>query len=228
MSEADAFSPARHRLAGVLLDQGSAALIRLATTRWLAGATVSVIALCVGATAPGLVHLASAEPLPKERCQELAAERTLLEGGGAGDNVQRGPEWAKANLTPEQISYVRRLIEVREDLLFRCRTFELADDDSPPSSAPAMAPLPVRKPAAPHAVKADAGVPPPVRPERVEWKAKAVPANQAGTVKDGASAVGGAKPKLRGTLPASQKATSAAVPAPAQKSQPTSQPAGGN
>jgi hypothetical protein len=34
--------------------------------------------------------------------------------------MERGPEWALANLPPEKIASIRRLIEVEEQLEFRC------------------------------------------------------------------------------------------------------------
>ena len=49
--------------------------------------------------------------------------------GGAGDaregrrarQLAKGPEWAKANLPPDKLEQIRRLIEVDEQLLFRCQ-----------------------------------------------------------------------------------------------------------
>lgn len=154
------------------------------------------LAMCLG-TVP-----AFAEPLPKDKCDALAAELSLLEGGGAAENLLRGPEWAKSNLTAEQIGYVRRLIAVREDLAFRCQSTEFAIDPTLTHSAPADAPLPSRKPAPPpQAVKTGAGVPAPMRPERVE-------------------ATSASPPPLRGTLPATAKAAQQPVPAPQKKAKP--------
>lgn len=108
---------------------------------------------------------AVAEPLPQERCEALIAELQLLEGGGAGDNITRGPEWARQNLAPEQLAYVKRLIEVREAVTFRCRTFAVVREPPPPSVAPADAPSPQRKPeqAAPATKPAGEGMPLPER-----------------------------------------------------------------
>lgn len=228
MSRADALSPDRHWLAGVLVTSGLAAFFHRAATRGFKRAVVSVAVLFSGAIAPCSVGSALAEPLPKERCAELTAERTLLEGGGAAENLERGPEWAKANLTPEQISYVRRLIAVREDLLFRCQSVELVLDDVAPSWAPANAPVPVRKPAVEQPEKLVPVVPPPKRPERAEMKPPGPPANGNNAIKAGAVAVGAPKPTLRGTLPAGPKATTAAVPAPERKVKPVAVPAAGN
>ncbi|MCB1520619.1 MAG: hypothetical protein KDJ37_08585 [Hyphomicrobiaceae bacterium] len=88
-----------------------------------------------------------AEPLPEADCAALRAEEALLEGGGAATNFDRGPEWAKLNLTAEQTKYVERLIGVRESLLFRCRATVVVPDAPRPVVAPEKAPLPRRKPA---------------------------------------------------------------------------------
>lgn len=185
-------------------------------------------------TGCGQLPPAVAEPLPKDQCESLAAERALLEGGGAGENIVRGPEWGKTNLTSEQIAYIRRLIAVREDLLFRCRTYEPVLEAPPPSSAPADAPVPGRKPVTKPAPGKD-NVPPPERPQRIE--AKAAPGGESAAErkpeadgvktaprqeKKAAKAKDKAKPKddalkLRGTLAAPTKPESegaGASPAP--------------
>lgn len=117
-----------------------------------------------------------AEPLPQETCEALDRERDLLEGGGAGANIARGAEWGKSNLTPEQVQYVLRLIEVREQIGFRCRTFAVVREPgppAPPATAPDTVPAPDRRPspaaaaatsaAAPAVAKAAIGVPLPER-----------------------------------------------------------------
>ena len=178
------------------------------------GAVAVALALCGGMPA-------AAEPLEQERCAALAAELALLEGGGAGESILRGPEWAKNNLTPEQINYVRRLITVREDLLFRCRNFEVVRDPPPPSVAPADAPVPSRKPALPAAAKSD-GMPLPARPER------AAGPGADNTARKPADAGQAVKPALRGTLPVPAKNASQTAPLPQRKAPPTPQGAGSN
>lgn len=66
------------------------------------------------------VGAAAAEPLDKETCDKLQAEQTQLEGAGVRSNMANGPEWAKANLTPDKLAQIKRLIEVEELLAFRC------------------------------------------------------------------------------------------------------------
>lgn len=149
--------------------------VRLAHV-WLAALTLATLVLPV-----------AAEPLPSEACEALDRERDLLEGGGAGANIARGAEWGKGNLTPEQVSYVRRLIEVREQIEFRCRTFAVVREPAPPApppTAPDAVPSPDRRPpqtsdavtaaGKPAVAKAAIGVPIPTRatPEPATAKPK--------------------------------------------------------
>lgn len=61
-----------------------------------------------------------AAQLDKDSCGKLKTEQAQLEQGGTRGSLGRGPEWAKANLAPEKLEQIRRLIEVDEQLLFRC------------------------------------------------------------------------------------------------------------
>lgn len=63
---------------------------------------------------------AGAAPLDAETCGKLNGERIQLEFAGAGTNMSKGPEWAKANLSADAVKQVLRLIEVEAQLLFRC------------------------------------------------------------------------------------------------------------
>ncbi len=174
-----------------------------------------VTALAAGILVLGWPSAVSSDPLPKDRCEALVAERALLEAGGADENILKGPEWGKAHLTQQQIEYVRRLIAVRENLLFRCREFDIIRDPPPPSIAPAAAPAPGRKPAPPVTTKPADGIPPPVRPERLEAKANNTGNPDSGPAEAPASQTA-TEPTLRGTLPARTK-RSADVPPPARK-----------
>jgi hypothetical protein len=61
-----------------------------------------------------------AEPLGKEVCNGLRAEHDQLVLAGAKADMERGPEWAKANLALDRIKQIERLIAVGEQLAFRC------------------------------------------------------------------------------------------------------------
>lgn len=61
-----------------------------------------------------------AERLDKRTCQTLKVELAGMLALGVKDDMERGAAWAKANLSPEKLQKVRRLIEVEEQLEFRC------------------------------------------------------------------------------------------------------------
>ena len=63
---------------------------------------------------------ARAAQLDKDSCAKLKTEQAQLEQGGARGSMGKGPEWAKVNLAPDKLEQIRRLIELDEQLLFRC------------------------------------------------------------------------------------------------------------
>jgi hypothetical protein len=63
-----------------------------------------------------------AAPLDAEACGKLQAEHGDLERAGVEKDMEKGPDWAKANLGVEKLQRVQRYIEVEELLLFRCRS----------------------------------------------------------------------------------------------------------
>lgn len=97
------------------------------------------IVVCLAAIAAVVAH-ARAAPLDTESCSKLKVEQTQLENSGVGHNMAKGPEWAKANLAPDKIEQVRRLIEVEEQLLFRCTGRSLVTLPPEPEPDPAAAP----------------------------------------------------------------------------------------
>ncbi|MET0567676.1 MAG: hypothetical protein ABWZ74_01240 [Hyphomicrobiaceae bacterium] len=77
---------------------------------------LAALSLSLGAVA-GVVL---AEPLAKEECDKLQAEQTALTAAGAREQLGRGAEWGKANLSPAQLKSVERYIVLEEQLSFRC------------------------------------------------------------------------------------------------------------
>lgn len=63
---------------------------------------------------------AAAVGLSEEACKDLKTEQSKLVDAGARKDMEKGPEWAKANLSPERLASVARLIEVEEGISFRC------------------------------------------------------------------------------------------------------------
>jgi hypothetical protein len=64
---------------------------------------------------------AAAATLEQEACARLKTELMQLELGGARSSMAKGPEWAKVNLPADKLQQIKRLIEVEEQILFRCQ-----------------------------------------------------------------------------------------------------------
>ncbi len=73
-----------------------------------------LVFLAVGSTA------AWAEKLDKSECNILKAELAGLVALGARENMEQGPQWAQANLPNKKLQDILRLIEVEDQLEFRC------------------------------------------------------------------------------------------------------------
>jgi len=76
-------------------------------------------ALTLAASLAGLAP-AAAVPLDPAACEELREKVETLRGEGAAADMARGPEWARANLAPERLQRIGTLLEVEEQLNFRC------------------------------------------------------------------------------------------------------------
>lgn len=79
-------------------------------------AAIAVCAAWLGAEPPP----ASAASLGKEECDKLHAEQAELTATGVRAQFDRGAEWGKANLPPDQLPRVQRFIALEEQLSFRC------------------------------------------------------------------------------------------------------------
>lgn len=108
------------------------------------GVIAGSLLLLAGATA-------AAVPLDSGTCRLLHEERVQLEQAGVRDRMAKGPEWAAANLPASELKDIQRLIELDEQVNFRCPELlaALVTD-------PSMVPLPKRRPA-------EVGVPLPKR-----------------------------------------------------------------
>lgn len=178
----------------------------------------SVMAITCGFVAIGIASSGlQAEPLPQDKCATLVTERDLLEGGGTAANLEKGADWGRANLTAEQLNYVRRLLAVREALLFRCRSFDVVRAPPPPSVAPESAPLPGRKPDLPKPKKSARGESVPARPQEKR-------AEQPRPRDDAYRPPGSAGPGLRGTVPEPPIRKTEVPVMPARKPKPPAEP----
>jgi hypothetical protein len=127
-----------------------------------------------------------AAPLDKEGCANLKAEQGQLENAGTRGNMAKGPQWAKTNLEPDKLDQVRRLLEVDEQLLFRCQgrpLVNLPNDPTDPDPAAREPGTDAAKsaPAAkvPKAPKKEVAKKDPGKQEPAKKKAAAQPANPA-------------------------------------------------
>jgi hypothetical protein len=117
------------------------------------------------ATVFGLLAVAgevAAAPLSKDECEAVKSEQSGLVGKGVRADMEKGVDWAKANLDQARMQLVARLIEVDEQVLFRCATRPSGivgegQERPPPTEAKAAAePAAAAQPAAPGAKDAGA------------------------------------------------------------------------
>jgi hypothetical protein len=76
-----------------------------------------LIVAAVSVAGPGV---AWATKLDKAACTDLSTELTAVMATGVKADMERGPGWAKANMPPERLESVRRLLELEDQLEFRC------------------------------------------------------------------------------------------------------------
>lgn len=74
-----------------------------------------VLALPMGGISP-----AAAVPLDAPACEQLQTQLDTLRNEGAAADMARGPEWARANLPLARLQRIETLLEVEEQLNFRC------------------------------------------------------------------------------------------------------------
>jgi hypothetical protein len=97
---------------------------------------------------------AVAEPLDKDSCVGLQSQRNKLLTREMRAALDRGPDWVKTHLNPEELEQVRQFLLVEEKIEFRCRGGGVAKpaEKAPETTTTAdVVPLPDRKPAPPTA-----------------------------------------------------------------------------
>ena len=68
----------------------------------------------------GSLVAALAAKLDKTACNELSTELAGIVASGVRGDMGRGPDWAQSNLPPERLRSIRRMLEVEQQLEFRC------------------------------------------------------------------------------------------------------------
>jgi outer membrane biosynthesis protein TonB len=132
-----------------------------------------------------LAPMGSAQKLEKEQCDAVKAEQTKLGGRKLRDALEKGPDWAKANLSAAEFAAMAAFIDLEERLLFRCPqpkpqkaavakeqpALDVVEDDDKPGAKAAKAgekaekkPAPPKKAAAETAKPAAESKPKPAQP----------------------------------------------------------------
>jgi len=167
----------------------------------------------------------AAEPLDKEACDRLQAEKQALVVLGVDKEFAKGPDWAKANLGLPELNLLKRFMTLDEQLKFRCGmsmvTLDIPDEpgdvfDGDVVAAPAPPPLPSRRD---QAVLKPAAVNPAGGPAVAKPANPAPPVNAAGAPAVAKPALPAAKPENAATkpaMPAAVPAKPAPKPAPAK------------
>ena len=97
---------------------------------------------------------ALAAALDADACKKLQTERQALTVLGVDKYFEKGPVWAKANLTAADLNLVKRYLDVYEQLKFRCEKVVAIveppdepdeDDDGAAASNGRVPPLPERR-----------------------------------------------------------------------------------
>jgi hypothetical protein len=150
-----------------------------------------------------------AEPLDAATCGLLKGEQGRMEQTGVRSSMDKGPAWAKSNLAADKLDQIRRLMELDEQLLFRCSTRNLVE-------------LPPDADADPAAAKADDEGKAPAAP-KTDAPAAPVAKSKSGTAKNAAAPAAKAQPKE-----AAKTAPEAAKAAPAKKKPESAKAAAGS
>ena len=184
----------------------------------------------------GLLPAAAfAAKLDNVACAALTDERNAITATGVKAEMDRGPEWAKANMPPERLQSALRLLEVEDQLEFRCarrgkpskpeQTAVPATPPAPASGAPSAAVKNSAQDSAQDSTKAAEQPPPRVSPmPPTDQKSTSAPSMPAPTIQPPVAL----KPAHVVPAPPTQR-TSAAPPAAAPSSplvKPVNAPAG--
>lgn len=94
---------------------------------------------CAIALAASLVlataAFATQPKIDAETCAQLRLEETKFRQSGILNDISKGAEWAKANLTPERLRDVEHYLTLGEQVEFGCRDAKLSPDAEKASEA---------------------------------------------------------------------------------------------
>jgi hypothetical protein len=92
---------------------------------------ITLAASLVSATAA----FATQPKIDAETCAQLRLEESKFRQSGILNDMSKGPEWAKANLTPERLRAVEHYLTLGEQVEFGCRDAKLSADAEKASEA---------------------------------------------------------------------------------------------
>lgn len=75
--------------------------------------------------------------LDKDTCTQLRLEQTKSLKSGIVNDISKGPEWAKTNLSADRVREIARYIKLDEEVRFGCRDAKLSADAEKASKAAA-------------------------------------------------------------------------------------------
>lgn len=101
-----------------------------------------------------------AERLDASACDGLRGEQARLVSAGARRDMERGPEWARANLGRDRLDQIAKLMSVDEQLIFRCTVLQ-----PHPAAVEASGPVPAKSKTK-HAKAADGDTPSEGKPKK--------------------------------------------------------------
>lgn len=85
-----------------------------------------VSVLAGAASAPAIAGGADAGA--PDKCAQLMVEQTHYKERGVVDDMNKGADWGKANLSPERLREIRDYLALEEELKFGCREATLLID----------------------------------------------------------------------------------------------------
>lgn len=128
---------------------------------WTSARWTRVAFVLMLSAASGSVHAAK---LDKEACAGLASELAAITATGIKAEMERGPDWGKANMSADRLRDVRRVLELEDELQFRCGARGIYKPAEPAPAVPAATTInanAVKPPAAPTAVPPSVAAPAP-------------------------------------------------------------------
>lgn len=90
---------------------------------WKTTVTCVTLACLAAIAAPGDV---AAKPLSPDECKARLTEHTDLVSKGAASLLEKEPDWVKSNMTEADLNRIKRLLEVEDDIRFRCQGVDVA------------------------------------------------------------------------------------------------------